>query len=231
MSDELSLINTLVAAVEQADEAIEQAKADLKVAHSHLHEHFAELGRRLVTTGEPQLPLKLARYLYWEVPRIHVASIGLALGVPTSEVHKLVGGSYKLACSTCETEFTIEGRTSRTSPSRQTQHTLCADCIRQRDARQATEHQEWLEQRKVEDARRAARIRQGDYWIDSYGDVVLPEGPWGKCGACTEPLWRIDDPAAWESGEGVVFRCRDHADYPYVPTLVTYVPFVSGGTS
>lgn len=207
-------IDALVDGVHQSEKALAHAKAALR-------SYFDELSRDLITTGESQISLKLARRLYWEYPDVTVTAIGRALGVPTHQVHELVGGSRTLTCRRCRTEWTADARKSRTSPGAMS--TLCETCTLASEQENKRGEKERAETKE----RWSRRVTAGDYWISGDGDVVFPDAPFGMCRGCGSDLRRIDDDAAWSSGSGVLFVCvwsECNTGDRQAPTLVRYVP-------
>lgn len=224
--DQLAELNRRLVEINRAAEDVKAAKKALESARSDVHEYLTELGRTRAATGEQPLSIALARHLYWDFPLIHVEAIGLAIGVPTSMVYEVVGRQQDLTCTSCGKTFTPEGRTSRTNPNhRQSPYTRCPTCDRSWSRQQDTEHAEFMRRIAEQQQEQAARIRQGDYWINVDGEVILPDRPWSYCGGCGSGLNRVPDSEAWATGQGVVYRCmKCDAPATYTLNLVTYIP-------
>lgn len=228
IDDPLSGLHRRLVEAHRTAEAVEAAKKALESARSDVHEYLAELGRKRAATGEQPVPIALARHLYWDFPLVHVEAIGLAIGVPTSRVYEVVGRNQELTCSSCRKTFTYEGRTSRTNPDQQGPYTLCRACKQERSKRSDTEHSEYMRRLAKRRQEHAARILQGDYWINVDGEVVLPDRPWSQCGGCGSELNRVPDSEAWKTGQGVVYRCMNcDAPASYTLDLVTYIPLAN----
>lgn len=212
-------------AVADADEAVAASKRKLDTARSDLHAYFLSLGTQRVTTGEQIFPLALARYLYWNVPVVKVESIGAVIGVPPGQVHRVVGGNPATTCVDCGSEFVPLG-TSRSSPLNP-YYSRCVECDKKRDEADEKRSREFVQEINERQAAYAARIKAGDYWIDQYGQVVLPDGEYSECGNCRGGLRRIDDDDAWKSGKGVTYVCVSRScDYREAVTseFTVYVP-------
>jgi hypothetical protein len=225
IADDVPLLGDLVSAILQAEDSFNNAKENLERAKGDIDNYLMTLGRKLAETGEQQLPISVARRLYWEYPQVKVSSIGLALGVRGHEVHKLVGGSYQPRCYDCDRTYVVEGqRTSRRKLKIKGPAGVCPECKEKRREKYEADSQAWAEREKVIQAQRRERLLRGDYWIDVYGEVILPEGELRGC-PCGGDRRIVDDPNAWRSGAGVRYVCTDPAcGDGETPPLAVYIP-------